>query len=371
MATVIKKYKGQRGSVRYGYTLQVAGRQERKRFETKAEAEAALQGRQKELREGRITGVVPKTFGAVAEQYIAYKRGKGKRSIGDDIEILDKRLLPFFGRETKVSDISTTRIAAYEALRASEMHPQLKRPVTPSTINRHLSILRSLLKLAKKWGYVRDVPEFEMGREPQGRLRYLEKEEAVRLLDACRLSTNPHLHAIVTIALHAGMRRGEVMGLTWDHVDFGRGVLLMEVTKNGKRREVPMSQAVYTVLSARTGARDGLVFTKADGRAWGRLTDSFGTALRRAGIAKFRFHDLRHTFASWLAMSGRPLLEIKELLGHTNISMTLRYAHLSPGRLREAVGVLDTVFAAPPAETPVSNISATMPGAPREPSGTR
>lgn len=340
----IYKLKGKRG-VRYEYTIQVGGRQERKRFESRAEAEAALQDRQRELREGRITGIISKSFGDVAEQYVSYKRGKGKRSVAEDIEILDTRLLPFFGRETKVADITAARIAEYEARRASEICPRLKRPITPSTINRHLAVLRCLLKLAKKWGHVRDVPVFEMGREPQGRLRYLEQEEALRLLAACRASKNPYLFAIVTIALHAGMRQGEILGLTWDRVDFARGVLLLEITKSGKRREVPMSAAVDAVLSTRTGPREGLVFAKADGQAWGRLSTAFATALRRAKITAFRFHDLRHTCASWLAMSGRPLLEIKELLGHAEISMTMRYAHLAPGRLREAVGVLDTVFA--------------------------
>ena len=139
---------------------------------------------------------------------MAYKKGKGKRSVGEDIEILDTRLVPFFGVDTKVGDITPARIAEYEALRASEIHPRLGRPITASTINRHLAVLRCLLKLAKKWGHVRDVPTFEMGRQPQGRLRYLEKDEAVRLLDACRRSRNPFLFALVTIALHAGMRQG-------------------------------------------------------------------------------------------------------------------------------------------------------------------
>jgi integrase len=194
--------------------------------------------------------------------------------------------------------------------------------------------------------------------EPQGRLRYLEQEETVRLLEACRASRYPYLFAIVTVALHTGMRQGEILGLTWDRVDFARGVLLLEITKSGKRREVPMSQAVYTVLSTRSGPREGLVFAKADGQAWGRLSTAFATALRRAKITAFRFHDLRHTCASWLAMSGRPLLEIKELLGHAEISMTMRYAHLAPGRLREAVGVLDRVFTAAPSTAAVDAESA-------------
>src|SRR5215469_45511 len=110
-----------------------------------------------------------------------------------------------------------------------------------------------------------------MAKEPEGRLRFLSEEEAVRLLEACRTSQNPFLHAIVTLALHTGMRRGEILGLTWERVDFARGVIRLEETKSGRRREVPMNQAVYDALSALRGLkREGLVFRKRDGGGkWG------------------------------------------------------------------------------------------------------
>lgn len=97
--------------------------------------------------------------------------------------------------QIKVADITAARIADYERAKATEIHPQLKRPITAATINRHLSVLRCLLRLAKKWGYVREVPTFEMGKEPEGRLRYLEREEAARLLTDCRVSKNPWVDA--------------------------------------------------------------------------------------------------------------------------------------------------------------------------------
>jgi integrase len=124
-------------------------------------------------------------------------------------------------------------------------------------------------------------------------------------------------------------------------------VLLLDRTKSGKRREVPMSQAVYTVLSAlrkALGQPERLVFRRPDGRPWGEINTAFSAALRKANVTGCRFHDLRHTCASWLVMQGRPLLEVKELLGHQEITMTMRYAHLAPGRLRETVGCLDGVF---------------------------
>ena len=338
--------------VRWQYSLQVNGKQDQRMFETREECEAALQDRQKEIREGRIYGVVTRKFGQVVEEYLAYKRAKGKRSVEEDDEILNRKLVPFFGADTKMVDIKDSRIADYERAKAVEINPRTERTLTTSTVNRHLSVLRCLLRLAKKWGYIREVPQIEMGKEPEGRLRYLENEEAIRLLDACRESKkNPYLHSIVTVALYTGMRKGEILDLEWERVDFSRGVILLEHTKSGKRREVPMSQGVHTALSdlrkqqERVGeAPEGLVFRRSNGAAWGEINTAFHVALKKAKIADFRFHDLRHTCASWLVTDGATLMEVKELLGHHDITMTLRYAHLAPGRLRDAVGRLDRLL---------------------------
>lgn len=344
----ITKLKGKRG-VRFQYSLQVNGRQERRVFATKEEAEAALQDRQREIREGRIQGVTPKPLEEAVEEYLSYKAGKGKRTVAKDRERLTA-MLAFFGRETKTTDLTAARIAQYERARATAPG-HLGRPVKPATINRALSILRCAMRLWRAWGYVREVPRFELAREERGRLRYLEREEAARLLDACRRSQNPYLYAIVTCALYTGMRKGEILGLTWDRVDFARGALVLVQTKSGEPRDLPMAEAVYTVLAdlrqrqVRAGQLPvGLVFRRADGRAWGAITTAFAVALRKAGITGFRFHDLRHTFASWLVMDGVPLAAVKELLGHASLTMTMRYAHLSPARLRDAVGRLDHLF---------------------------
>jgi integrase len=142
----------------------------------------------------------------------------------------------------------------------------------------------------------------------------------------------------VTLAVNTGMRKGEIMGLAWERVDFSRGVLLLEQTKSGRRREIPMNRAVYDALSGLPGLKtEGLIFRRKNGAAWGQIRTAFAGALTKAKIEAFRFHDLRHTYASWLVMRGRSLKEVQELLGHQEFSMTLRYAHLSPDRLREAV----------------------------------
>jgi len=189
------------------------------------------------------------------------------------------------------------------------------------------------------------------------------EDEATRLLTECQRAAtypvashrSPHLHAIVTVALNTGLRLGEVLGLTWGRVDFSRGVILLEQTKNGRRREVPMNRAVDDVLSPLARAHAG-------GRVFGprSVRRAFESACERAKLINFHFHDLRHTFASWLVMRGRPLKEVQELLGHQTITMTMRYAHLSPDRLRDAVASLDDFStrsaheAAPAPASPVS-----------------
>lgn len=328
--------------VAYGFTAQVNGKQVR-RFEatwTKDDAEKALAERQLRLEEDARAAHAPKTFREVAQEYLEFKRVKGKHSLENDITFIE-RFKAFFGAEALVKEITAQRIAQYDKHRLTQAS-RLKRAISPASVNRELAVLRHLLRLAEEWGYIDKVPKIRLGKESEGRLRFLSEEEAVRLLQACEESRNPYLKTIVTTALHTGMRRGEILGLTWDRVDFSRGVLLLEKTKSGRRREVPMNQAVYAALSALPGLKEkGLVFCRGDGAAWGKIRTAFDTACERAKIEDFRFHDLRHTCASWLIQRGRSLKEVQELLGHRTFAMTLRYAHLSPDRLRDAVASLE------------------------------
>lgn len=220
---------------------------------------------------------------------------------------------------------------------------KLGRFVTPSTINRELAVLRHLLRLAEEWGYVEKVPRIRMAPEPEGRLRFLAEDELVRLLAACeaKASKSRVLLPVVTVAVNTGMRRGEVLGLAWERVDFARGVLRLEQTKSGRRREIPMNQAVDQALSGLAGPKlEGLVFRKGDGSKWGSIRTAFERACRDAKIEDFRFHDLRHTFASHFMMSTGDLPALQKILGHATLAMTMRYAHLAQGHLRKAMDAL-------------------------------
>jgi integrase len=133
----------------------------------------------------------------------------------------------------------------------------------------------------------------------------------------------------VTVAHETGLRRGELLTLTWENsIDLSRGVIRLEMTKNGKRREVPMRQIVYDIFAAMPEPREG--------RVWSRSTVRKGwrRAVQRAALVDFHFHDLRHSFSSWWVMRGGSLQALKEVLGHTDLKMTLRYAHLAPDHLR-------------------------------------
>jgi integrase len=145
------------------------------------------------------------------------------------------------------------------------------------------------------------------------------------------------------------MRKSEILGLQWERVDLAKDMgfnarITLYDTKNGEPRGVPLNKdAISALIAVEPDAdkRVGRVFKRSDGHGWGIIRTSFENAVERAGIPDFRFHDLRHTAASWLAMRGRPLKEIQEVLGHKSIAMTNRYAHLSPMHLRTAVESLE------------------------------
>ena len=204
-----------------------------------------------------------------------------------------------------------------------------------------------MLRLAQEeWEAIAAVPRIRLEREAEGRVRWLEADEEARLLDACRASRNPWLAGIVTVALETGLRRGELLGLTWDRVDLSRAVIRLELTKNGRRREVPMRQAVYDVLASLPEPRQGKVWKLRD------IRTAFENAVEVARLDDFHFHDLRHHFASWFMMNGGQLLALKEILGHRSLRMTERYAHLAPEHLRGEMVRTDRGAQRPEAEVP-------------------
>jgi len=182
------------------------------------------------------------------------------------------------------------------------------------------------------------VSAIPMFKENNQRVRFLSEEEETRLRDAIENDDWP----MIVVALHTGLRQSEQFHLRWENVDFANGIITVPRSKNGETRRLPMNDTVREILRSRPSRlKSALVFpsqtgaTPIDTRNY--MHRAFTPALRRAGIDGFRWHDLRHTFASRLVMAGVDLRTVQELMGHKTIAMTLRYSHLSPAHQLAAV----------------------------------
>ena len=180
-----------------------------------------------------------------------------------------------------------------------------------------------------------------MLKEPPGRLRYLRPEEVESLLKVCP----DHLRPIVLTALNTGMRKSEILRLRWSEVDLENRKITVTQAKNNETRVIPINQTLYQELSILPrNPKSDYVFTSGRGCPFGDIKKSFSSALKRAGIEDFRFHDLRHTFGSHLVMQGVDLRTVQQVMGHKEIKMTMRYSHLTPEYVHEAMERLDNVW---------------------------
>src|SRR5262249_55391982 len=240
----------------WGFTAQINGKQAR-RYKAEwtqddAEAELAKALLKIEPEKPKGAGI---TLDQAVDRYLATKARK--RSLSEDKRILG-HLKHYFGKDAPLTGTTASRISEYKGHRLSttrtigEGETAIERPIAGATVNRTLALLRHLLRLAhEEWELLDAVPRIRMEHEAEGRLRWLTPEEATRVLDACRKSRNEHLTDLVEFALFTGMRRGEVLALTWERVDRARGVVLLDVTKSGKRREVPLNSRADAVLARR------------------------------------------------------------------------------------------------------------------------
>jgi integrase len=332
----------------WGFTAQINGKQVR-RYKAEwaqddAEAELAKALLQAEPEKPKGLGI---TLAQAADRYLASKARK--RTIEADRRQLDL-LKAEFGGETPLTEITAGRISEYKAKRLAsvrkvgEGEAAVERRLSAAAVNRPLALLRHLLRLAhEEWEAIDNVPRIRLEKEPQGRLRWLTQEEITRLLDAAAKSKNKELRAAVIVALNTGLRRGELLGLTWGRVDLSRGVIRLELTKSGRRREVPMNDDPYRALVGLGPKTDGQVFKTR------YIQTAYNNAVATAKLDDVNFHTLRHTFASWAVMRGVTLKELQELLGHASLAMTMRYAHLAPEHLRTAVSRLQGLASPEPA----------------------
>ncbi len=205
----------------------------------------------------------------------------------------------------------------------------------PATVNRTFAYLSAVFSTAtKEWQWVEQNPLRSLRQlsEPRGRVRFLSDAERIKLLDACKKSDLPELYLLVVLALSTGARRGEIEWLRWKDVDLGRATATLHDTKNGETRTMHLAGPALELLTARAKVRridSSLVFARADGKAPLATEKYWRKARTAADLKDFRFHDLRHSAASYLAMNGATLAEIAAVLGHKTLAMVKRYSHLS------------------------------------------
>ena len=245
-----------------------------------------------------------------------------------------------------MSDISPKDIWGYQTKRKQD-------GVKPVTINRELAYLSTAINFANRhweWDLSNPVKGRKLSNVESTRTRWLTHAEADRLLEAASSEPKaPHLSDFIRLALFTGARRGELLGLEWSRVDIRANVIHLEAvhTKTGIPRSIPLHKETRQALIGRQRFRASFcpdasfVFVNHKGCPIRSIKRSFATACRRADIADFRIHDLRHTFATWCVTDGVSLLELRLLLGHSTIKMTERYAHLAMGNLKSAVDMLE------------------------------
>lgn len=274
------------------------------------------------------------------------KANTGKRSADKD-RMRTAHLREHFGGRM-VNDLTASDVRAYIARRREA-------GVSDSTINRETALLSAAINYAnREWDWV--LPNPAKGRklkEPEGRVRWISRVEAETLIHEAgkdRLAGR-WLPDFIRLALNTGARKEELTGLEWRRVDLQTGLIYLEAhhTKAGKRRSIPLNRTAREALLARARFRaeycpdSPWVFCDTKGRRVANPRKGFESACKRAKIEDFRIHDLRHTCAAWLVTAGVALAEVRDLLGHSTVMMTEKYAHLAPESVRAAVARLDGV----------------------------
>ncbi len=206
---------------------------------------------------------------------------------------------------------------------------------TPATYMRYRNLLVAILNLAKRNGWVEKIPRLSVRKQPPGRIRFLTREEA------CRLITElpDHLATMAAFALATGLRQANVTHLEWSQVDMVRRVTWIHPDQSKSRKPIgiPLSNEAMAVLKGQEEKDDRWVFPYR-GKPIDKIKTAWGKALERARIENFTWHDLRHTWASWHIMNGTPIEVLQKLGGWSDIRMVLRYAHLAPEHLAQYAG---------------------------------
>lgn len=303
---------------------------------SKTKAKDSLARRIAEIREDRYTFKIKKESPKFKDfaQFYLNTYSVNKRSHRREKDIMT-HLVKAFG-PARLSQIIPSMVEGYKADRA--------RMVAKSTVNRELALLRHMFYVALEDGKIgsnpakggkKGIKHFKIEGQEE---RILSQEEVQRLLDASAL----HLRPIILTALNTAMRLREILYLKWDDVDLDYRVITVRHTKSAKERKVPVNTLLLeTLKTQRAKARGEWVFPcPGTDKPMDGIKTAWQGALRRAGIEHCRFHDLRHTSATYMVLNGVDLATVKEILGHSDIRLTMRYTHPTSRAKRDAVETL-------------------------------
>lgn len=274
-------------------------------------------------------GIKPKrSWQEAVVRYLAVKANL--RSI-EDVKRICRKLDPYLGH-LNLDQINGDVIWLV-------IQGEMKKGNMPATINRYLATIRALLRMARdEWQWIDNMPKIRLLPGEVERDRWLTREEANRLIAACP----PHLAAIVRMALATGCRAKEITGLEWNRVDLERGTAWVNQTKNGTPRGVPLNRDAVAVLEEQVGKHPRCCFTYRGKPITSPISNhAWYSVLEVAGLSDFRFHDLRHTWASWHRQAGTSCDELKELGGWKSREMVDRYAKYATEHLAVAAGRIE------------------------------
>ena len=281
------------------------------------------------------------TFQMAADAYFEWGRSN-KKDWKNDVSRYENHLL---------KELSALRLKDISSLRLEKLKSELqKKDLAPKTINHCLTLIRTIYRKASMWDlYSGQIPTNKLAfpKSDNRRLRFLSQDEAKKLLFELR-NISPIVHDQALLSLHTGLRFGEIANLCWPDIDLENGIIQVRDPKSGESRQAYITPAIKDVFLNLNRFKINsqiFVFADASGKKQPHVSNTFYRVVRKLKLNeaisdrrhKVCFHSLRHTFASWLAIRGTPLIVIKELMGHKSISMTERYSHLVPNMKRKAV----------------------------------
>lgn len=279
-------------------------------------------------------GIIPDTpFRDALLRYATAKKRENARGYEDTNRYQLQMLLDKFG-DKMLSEI--------DAKLLRDFADTCRETQKDASLQRYLAVIKAILNKAKDEGDLLALPVFPKVKQPKGRTRWLTVEEEHRLLKA----SPERIRLLIAFALDTGGRRSELFRLDWRYLDLEQGRVTFVETKNGEDRSIRLTERAKQILVALGPKGSGAVFTY-QGKALKGIKTSFDTARTKAGLEDFRFHDLRHTFASRLVQKGLPLYEVMHMTGHKSLTMVQRYSHLAPEYQERAIEALNTYGESP------------------------